>query len=133
MDNFWKFATVALAVLALYITFHQFWLAKEKLRLDLFETRFAVFAGVRLFLSKISQVAAVTMDDVWKFRSDVAEASFVFDDDVTDLIDQIDKRAVEAWAAHEQMKELDPGPERTDLANRLRGLTWSGSRHSFRC
>jgi hypothetical protein len=49
MDNFWKFATVALAVLALYITFHQFWLAKEKLRLDLFETRFAVFAGGQAF------------------------------------------------------------------------------------
>jgi hypothetical protein len=60
MDNFWKFATVAVAVVTLYIAFQQFWLAKEKLKLDLFEKRFAVFAAARDFLSKVAQSAAVT-------------------------------------------------------------------------
>jgi hypothetical protein len=119
MDNFWKFATVAVAVVTLYIAFQQFWLAKEKLKLDLFEKRFAVFAAARDFLSKVAQSAAVTSNDLWKYRAEVAETGFLFGDDVTEFILEIDRHALQAWGIHEQMGGAAVGSERTRLANQL--------------
>jgi hypothetical protein len=129
MDDFWKFTTVAVAVVALYITFQQFWLAKEKLKLDLFEKRFAVFAAVRLFLTKVTQIATVSMDDFWKYRVGVAEASFLSGDDVSAFIQEVDSRALQAFTIHEQMRVARSGPEQTKLANELLGdVGWLTSR-----
>ena len=111
MDNFWKFATVAVGVVAAYIAFQQFWLARERLRLDLFEKRFAVFAAVRRFLSLILQGASVKMDDFWQYRAGVAEASFLFDEDITDYLGEIDRRALRAWRIGDEMKEPEPNED----------------------
>jgi hypothetical protein len=51
--DYWKLTTVFLAALASYVAYQQYRLSREKLKLDLFEKRFSVFAGVRRLLTHI--------------------------------------------------------------------------------
>jgi len=113
-------ATVIVAVVGAYIAFQQFWLASERLKLDLFEKRFSVFAAARLFLSKVTQNAGVSTEDYWQYRGAVAEATFLFDEDVIAFLDEIDSRAVHLWTVEEEMKGTPDGPNREMLAGRVR-------------
>jgi hypothetical protein len=49
----------------------------------------------------------------------VAETGFLFGDDVTEFILEIDRHALQAWGIHEQMGGAAVEPERTRLANQL--------------
>ena len=62
--DFWKVATVLIAVFAAYTAFQQYQVSKNKLKLDLFEKRFSVFVGTRMFLSLILQKGTTTIEDL---------------------------------------------------------------------
>ena len=95
MDSVWKTITFLLATAGAYVAYQQFRLSKEKFKLDLFEKRFAVFAGVRSFLSEILREGRMKdYNPLFAFRAATAEASFLFGEDVTSYIDEIDKRAL---------------------------------------
>jgi hypothetical protein len=120
MDNFWKFATVAVAVIAAFIGFQQFWISNEKLKLDLFDKRFAVFAAARRFLSQILQHGTFsTPEEFGQYRADIAEAAFLFGEDVADFLDEIDRRALHLWSLNETLKGTEIGPERTTLVEEI--------------
>jgi hypothetical protein len=119
MDDFWKFLTVVVAVVVAYIALQQFWLVRERLKLDLFEKRFAVFSAARLFLSKVRQHRGVLMDDFGEYRSSVAEASFLFNEDVVDFLNEIDSRALHLWDLQEERNGRPAGSERESFAARI--------------
>jgi len=56
------------------------------------------------------------MDQVFQYRGAVAEATFLFESDVTDFLDAIDKRALRLWLAHEQWAAAPLGDEKARLA-----------------
>lgn len=103
MDDVWKGLTLLIGAGVAYVAYQQFRLAREKFKLDLFEKRFAVFAATRRFLSIILTEAALTYPQVFEFRAAVAEASFLFGSDITDYLDEIDKKAVRLVFTNEQM------------------------------
>lgn len=118
-------ATVIVALVGVYIALQQFWLASERLNRDLFEKRFSVFAAARLFLSKVAQSGGVRTEDYWQYRGNVAEATFLFDEDVSEFLDEIDSRSVQLWTIEEEMKRTPDGPNREVLAGRVREeLDW---------
>jgi hypothetical protein len=132
MDIFWKFATVIVAIVGAYIAAQQFWLASEKLKLDLFEKRFAVFAAARHFLSRVAQFAGVRMDDFGQYRTAVAEASFLFEEEVVAFLDEIDRRALHLWAIEEERKGSEVERTRERLATEVRAeLDWLTSQLSM--
>jgi hypothetical protein len=64
VDSFWKAVRVLLAVGGVYIAYQQFRFGRERLKLDLFEKRFAVFAAVSRFLSTIATEGKVQMEQL---------------------------------------------------------------------
>lgn len=76
--DYWKLTTFIVAGFAAYIAYRQYRLGREKFKLDLFEKRFKVFAGVRLFLTHVLRNSNVTMENIWEYRAAIGEASFLF-------------------------------------------------------
>jgi len=111
--DFWKFATVLIAVFAVYVAYRQYILGREKLKLDLFDKRFAVFAATRRFLTLILQNANVSMEQFFEYRAGVAEATFLFDNDIVGYLKSIDEKALLLMTTRETMKPLPEGEART--------------------
>jgi len=125
MDNFWKAFTAFISLAVAYIAYQQFRLGREKMKLDLFEKRFAVFAAVRRFLSAIAAEGKCSMEQLSEYRRFVAEASFLFESDITTFIDEIDKHALQLWLIKEKDSATPLGEEKVRLADAWgREMTW---------
>jgi len=66
-------ATLIAGIVA-WTGYQQHHLAKEKLKLDLFEKRFSVYKGVQIFLSQIMQEGKLNLDSLWEFQKATQEA-----------------------------------------------------------
>ncbi|MGB7543654.1 MAG: hypothetical protein WBM28_16765 [Burkholderiales bacterium] len=104
MDDVWKLLAVLLAGFAGYIAYQQFRLGREKFKLDLFEKRFSVFAATRKLLSIILTEANVSLEQLFEYRAAVAEATFLFESDITGYLEEIDKKAFRFRFTNEQMR-----------------------------
>src|SRR6266536_2186582 len=115
--DFWKLLTVLVALFAAWIALQQYRVARNKLKLDLFEKRFSVFAGTRKFLSLQLQKGDVALDDLF-YRASIAEADFLFEEDLVKYLWEIDRRALGLHTTTETMKPLPVGDERSRLGQR---------------
>ena len=91
--DFWKLITILTAAFVAYVAYRQYSIGREKFKLDLFEKRFAVFAGARRLLTHVLLNADVSLEQLFEYRASVGEATFLFDDDITDYLRSIDEKA----------------------------------------
>jgi hypothetical protein len=117
--DFWKLATILVALFASYIAYRQYVLGRERFKLDLFDKRFAVFVATRRFLTHILQQASVSMEQLLEYRAGVAEAAFLFDDHIVEYLKSVDEKALHLWTAMETMKPLPVGEARTKAAGEV--------------
>ena len=123
--DFWKFVTILIAIWASYIAYQQVRTAREKFKLDLFEKRFQVFSGARCLLSKILVTANVDLEALFEYRGAIAEASFLFGEDITEYLEEIYRRALRLHTLHQTMDPLPRGDERSRLASEISNeLKW---------
>ena len=123
----WKLATFLLAAYVALTSYWQYRLAREKFKLDLFEKRFAVFAGARVLLTCMVRDAQLAdMKTVWEYRAAIADATFLFDDALTEYLEEIYKHGVALHFDGERLKSLPVGEERTRLVNLIeQNIAWS--------
>lgn len=121
--DFWKLVTLVVATFATYVAYSQYVLGREKFKLDLFEKRFAVFAATRRLLTHVLHQANVSLEQFFEYRAGVAEATFLFDDDITDYLKSIDERALRLRTVLETMKPLPVGEARTKAAGEVSETT----------
>lgn len=117
--DYWKLTTFLVAAFAGYVAYRQHRLGKEKFKLDLFEKRFRVFAGARLFLTHVLRNGNVTLNELFEYRAAIGEASFLFSSDLVDYLEQIYQRALKLQTDHETMAPLPRGDERSHLAQEI--------------
>ena len=117
--DFWKLVTLLIAVFAVYVAYRQYTLGREKFKLDLLEKRFAVFAATRRLLTHVLHEANVSLEQVFDYRAGVAEATFLFDSDITDYLKSIDETALRLRTVMETMKPLPVGEVRTKAAGEV--------------
>ena len=115
--------TPVLACVAAYIAWRQWVTANNKVKLDLFDKRYRIFAEIRTLLSGVMQNASLSLDQLLIFKSSVCDASFLFGSDVSLYIEDIYKHGVELTTASSQLR--DPTDyltteERKDLAHTVR-------------
>jgi len=122
VDFFWKLATMLVAVLATLVAYRQYVLGRERFKLDLFAKRFAVFAATRRVLTHVLRNADITLEQLFEYRSGVAEATFLFDDDITEYLNSIDEKALHLRTMQETMKPLSVGEARTKAAGEIAEL-----------
>jgi hypothetical protein len=109
--------TPLIAIIATYIAWQQWRANANKLRLDLFEKRYAVFDATRMFLSIILRDAKFEMKDFYEFRAGVSDSSFLFRNDVVEYLKKIDNEALKFKTRRDEYKDLPKGNERKRLVS----------------
>lgn len=114
-------ATIIAAIAAVSVTVYFAWhqkkiakeqadIAREKLRLDLFEKRFRVFDAARKLLCEVAVHRRASDDNLRAFVIGTAEAVFLFDDDLSGYLVEIRNRAqkLQSLSDHLQDQKLLP-------------------------
>ena len=81
------FATVSVAILAVVIAFMQWWTARQKLVLDLFDKRFQVFLDARRIASEVIQLGKAQQPGA--INEVIARSRFLFGDDVNTVLSRL--------------------------------------------
>ncbi len=115
MDYYLTIIATLIATIVAWTGYQQHLLTKERLKLDLFEKRFAVYKGVQRFLSVILSNATYSLDEFFEFRRDTQDGTFLFGKDIPKYISEIDSKALKMKAKAEEFKDLPKGEKRTEL------------------
>ena len=118
-------------IIAVTVAFQQYQVSKNKLKLDLFERCLAFYAAAQKLLSIVFHKANITLDELREFRASINEASFFFDTELTQYLDEIDRHAL---SLHTKTQNLDPlpvGPERERVVqDRSDEIAWLSGQYS---
>jgi hypothetical protein len=101
------FLTPVIAFLTIYIACQQHKTARSQYRLNLYEKRFAIFVATLCFLQDIGAKGKTSYDRVEKFQLAVAEAEFLFEKDVVDLLEKMRTNGIDMASCQEQMYPAD--------------------------
>jgi len=104
--------TPVIAIVAVYIAYQQHQTSKLKVRLDLFDRRFNVFLKVRGILSSVIPEGRANKEEFLKFRTGVAEAYFLFGQEMEDYLDEVYMHGIKLATA-DQLYRM-PREERPD-------------------
>ena len=121
--DFWKLLTVLIAALVLWVQFRQFRTDRAKLKLDLFEKRFQVFAATRRLLTQVLHDPNIDLKVLFEYRSATGEASFLFAEDIASYLKQIDGRTLHLDTLHQTMEGLPRGQKRSELTREIESET----------
>ncbi|MBC8378484.1 MAG: hypothetical protein H8E62_04845 [Planctomycetes bacterium] len=113
-----SFITGFLAAIVAWTGYQQHKLAKERLKLDLFEKRFAVYKAAQRFLSIILRDANFKDGELFEFRGGTQDGTFLFGPDIPDYIAMLDKKALDMKTANMQLEGLPKSDERSELVGK---------------
>jgi hypothetical protein len=88
------------AIIAVYIAFRQHRTNQEKLRLDLYEKRLAVYHALKDLLGAVMRDADLKIEVLRDFALRSGEAVFLFGPDITEYLDQVKKTAIQLRATN---------------------------------
>jgi hypothetical protein len=107
-----------IAIIVACIGYQQHLLAKEKLKLDLFEKRFSVYKGVQKFLSQIMQEGKLNLDHLRELQKATQEAEFLFDAEIPKYIGSIRSKALKLRAIQSKYENMPSGDEKDRLVDK---------------
>jgi hypothetical protein len=108
-----KFFTLVLGVAVAVVAWLQWWVALNKLRLDLFDRRYKVYDATRKFLAGIFRDGKFTNSELFEFYAGTSDAEFLFGADVVEHLAQIRKRALHMQTAQTLYEPMPVGDERS--------------------
>jgi hypothetical protein len=117
--NLWQpLATCLVGVVLAFIALLQFKVAHDKLRLELFDRRYKVYATTKKFLIVVVRNARFERSDLFEFFAGTADADFLFDKDILDYLKQIADRATAMDVLQKKFYPMPAGDERDRLADK---------------
>jgi hypothetical protein len=102
--------TPVVAVSVAYIAYQQWKTNERRLVLDRYERRLRVFRRVVEFLNLSLRDFKPEPMEVARFRSDAAEADFLFGPEIPAYIAEVSKQALESWALHREYRDYTQVP-----------------------
>jgi hypothetical protein len=117
--------TPLIALIVAYIAWQQLKTNRDKVRLALYEKRFAVYLGLKNLLVKIPQVGGVGIKEIIEYNVSTGEAEFLFGRDVLDYLLLIRKKAAHLMTTTKQLasNDLPLGEERSKIAKEQEDLS----------
>jgi hypothetical protein len=100
------FLGVLTAAIGTWIAWQQHRATRAKLRLDLYDRRFAISIAVNKLLSRIVSNATLELVDLHAYNQDTAQALFLFDADLNGYIEELRDRAVEFHVNGKQLASV---------------------------
>jgi hypothetical protein len=98
--TFLPIATFALSVAVVCVAWAQWRVARNKLRLDLFDRRWQIYAATSKFVDAINNDPENVGSYLNDFNAGTSNAEFLFDSDVVNYIQLVRTRAVDMLTAH---------------------------------
>ena len=118
-------ATLTVGLIAGSIAYQQWRLACNKLNLDLFEKRHAVFVGFQQFLTTILRFGGISEDDKFLFQKSTANTRFLFGPELKKFQVEVWNRAMKLDEYNDNIRNIPPGPIKTELLKgRAVEFTW---------
>jgi hypothetical protein len=105
-------STVVVGLVVAYITWQQWKLAHNQLRLDLFDRRYRVFEAARQFLAAIQAESTFGNDTLSEFDKVGGEAAFLFGADIVAYLSAIRDKAINMRLQQRLYEPMADGPER---------------------
>ena len=91
--------------------------ARNKLRLDLFDRRYRVFEAARTFLLAIASETPFDNSHVFAFDAGISDREFLFGSDVVDYLKEIKKRALDV---RQQQRSFESSPNDEEHSKRVK-------------
>lgn len=115
------FLTPTVAIIAAYIAYKQHRIEKERLKLDLFEKRYAVFNASREFIIEVNTYCLFYPDDpnykkslhvIRNFSNKTQDTSFLFDSEMVEYVDLLRRKGSELIKLNALIDRDKTAPER---------------------
>jgi len=87
--------TPTIGVVAAFVAWQQYRLAKQKHDIDIFNRRMQVYKATVAFLVKSESTHSISEDEYFNWLSDVAEGEFLFGKEIIDLLTDIECTSAE--------------------------------------
>ena len=129
IDRMAALMTPLIAVFGVYIAFQQWHTARSKLKLDLFERRYAVYQAAVDVMSKTDALGVLSKEEVDRFQVAIRGARFIFDDSVGAYLDETHDRIRQILFITENIKsQTTASASRSEAtAKRNEHRTWVAS------
>jgi hypothetical protein len=102
------------AVLGVAIAYRQWRTAQNKLKLDLFEKRFAVYDAARRLLATVMTSGRVSDEEMFKFFAGTREAKWLLDAGVAHYLDkELRRQMLQLQTLNAELEGLPVGPDRS--------------------
>lgn len=95
IDFFTALIPIALAALGSYIAIQQYRTNRQKLKIELFEKRYAIYEAVREYMGAIVRKRYPTEKEQKQFLVETKGASFLFDDEIMKFIEEVWQRSID--------------------------------------
>lgn len=98
---------IVLTIFGSYIAIQQYRTARKKLKLDLFDKRYAIFQSAKDYIGHIVCYVAATKEKQSEFLVGTRGAQFIFDQEIKSYIDEIWQKSVdlESWSLDQNTSE----------------------------
>ncbi len=123
-----KFFTVVLGMSVAVVAWLQWWVALNKLRLDLFDRRYKVYNATRKFLAGILGEAKLTNSELFEFDVGTSDAEFLFGADVVEHLAKIRTQALHLLTTRKLLERPNASDEETSRYAQAQedDLSWLG-------
>ncbi len=114
------------AIIVTYVAWQQWRTSRNALKLELFDKRFQIFEKITGFIATILISGKVEYKDTTQFLRDTKSAKFLFNDDVkiTDLIDEICKKANDLEDLQTELQSINGDVRKENVANQREIKNW---------
>ncbi len=117
------FLTPLIAILAVYIAYQQYYINKQKLKLDLYEKRYRIFDETKKILLKINQEAKIDTIELRDFMFSTNDRIFLFEPEINQFIMDIKEKAIALNSSEANLRAQFSSDERAEQAAKNSMLT----------
>lgn len=125
------FLTPVIAITVAVIGYLQWRTNQNKLRLDLFAKRYAIYDEVKQFIGVIIRKAAPDDEDLLKFIRGTQDAQFLFANDKLEYLNLIRSRAGELYVLGFELKELGDPDRQSKIEKKHEHLRWFSEQFEY--
>lgn len=119
-----------IAALAAWIAFRQFQIARNKLKLELFDKRMEIYSTVRETLSSIARQGRLTQEQEIQYLQGTRSARWLFGPEVSNYLDETLWHKIVDLELHNTMSKGSGDPERVKhIQERAETMKWMISQH----
>lgn len=120
-----------IALVAAWVAFRQWQIARNKLKLDLFEKRMAVYDAARKALGAVAARGRLTRDEEVEYLTGVSPAKWLFGRELAKYLDETLWHRLVDLELHNSMSQGEPSEERSHhVRARAETMKWLVAQYS---